>query len=101
MAKDASITIRMDRDVKEKSEKILKQLGLPMSTAIDLFLNQVILTGGIPFDITLPQAPTHLNWDQMTQEEFREKILHAYQDALLGQRTEASEFLAKLNELEV
>lgn len=101
MPKDASITIRMDRDVKEKSEKILKQLGLPMSTAIDLFLNQVILTGGIPFDITLPQSPTHLNWDQMTQEEFREKILQAYQDALLGQRTEASEFLAKLNELEV
>lgn len=31
-----------------------------MSTAIDIYLNQISLTGGIPFAVTLPNAPSVL-----------------------------------------
>ena len=52
--KTAAVTARVDPEVKENAERILSQLGLSASTAIDVFYRQVILTGGIPFEIVVP-----------------------------------------------
>ncbi|MBQ3254072.1 MAG: type II toxin-antitoxin system RelB/DinJ family antitoxin [Acholeplasmatales bacterium] len=49
------IHIRIEPEVKEKSEVIFKKLGVNTSYAISMFLNQVILKGGFPFDIQLPK----------------------------------------------
>ena len=38
-----------------------QQAGLPMSTAVDLFLNQIVLTGGLPFAVTLPDVPENID----------------------------------------
>ncbi|HEQ3882296.1 TPA: type II toxin-antitoxin system RelB/DinJ family antitoxin, partial [Streptococcus pyogenes] len=57
MAKTGTLNLRVDDSVKSAADDILKRLGIPMSTAIDMFLNQIILTGGIPFDVSLPEAP--------------------------------------------
>ncbi len=46
MAKDANVFARVDSAVKEEAEGVLSRLGLPMSNAINLFLNQVILRQG-------------------------------------------------------
>jgi|AntAceMinimDraft_18_1070375.scaffolds.fasta_scaffold71197_1 DNA-damage-inducible protein J len=54
MAKTAYINVRVDEAVKLESEGILNELGINTSTAIDLFLKQIILKDGIPFDIRLP-----------------------------------------------
>ena len=43
MAKTANVYVRLDPQVKEQSEMILEKLGIPMSNAIALFLQQVIL----------------------------------------------------------
>jgi DNA-damage-inducible protein J len=32
-----------------------------MSTAVDLFLNQIVLTGGLPFAVTLPDVPENID----------------------------------------
>ena len=48
------IHIRIEPDVKEKSELIFKKLGVNTSYAVSMFLNQVILKGGFPFEIQLP-----------------------------------------------
>ena len=55
-----NITIRIDKDVKAKSEKIFAELGLNMSSAINIFLKKAIRDGGIPFSMTLdtPNAET-------------------------------------------
>ena len=45
-----------------------------MSTAIDMYLNQISLTGGIPFAVTLPKAPDVINADLMTDEQIHEKL---------------------------
>jgi len=52
--KNDLIHIRIESSVKEKAEEIFGQLGINMSYAVSLFLNQVILKNGFPFSIELP-----------------------------------------------
>ena len=52
MEKTATLNLRVNPTVKERAEAVLSKLGVPMSTAIDMYLNQISLTGGIPFAVT-------------------------------------------------
>ena len=54
--KNELIHIRIEPTIKEKSEDIFKKLGINMSYAVSLFLNQVIIRNGFPFNVELPQA---------------------------------------------
>jgi DNA-damage-inducible protein J len=58
MAKTAMIRARTDEDVKADAEAILKRLGLNISEAINLFLTQVKLWKGLPFDVRIPNKTT-------------------------------------------
>lgn len=49
MEKSATLNLRVNPTLKADAETILTRLGIPMSTAVDMFLNQVVLVGGIPF----------------------------------------------------
>lgn len=49
MGKTATLNIRVNPDVKENAENILSQLGIPMATAIDMYLKQISLVGGFLF----------------------------------------------------
>lgn len=51
---ETTVRARVSPDVKRKSEKILKGLGLSTTEAIRLFLFQVTLRNGLPFPLTLP-----------------------------------------------
>ncbi len=48
-----NLNIRIDKNVKQSAEKIFDDLGLNMTTAINIFLRQVIRENGIPFDVKL------------------------------------------------
>ena len=48
---DTSITIRMNSETKTKAQELFNSLGLDMSTAINMFLNEAIEFQGIPFVI--------------------------------------------------
>jgi len=74
MEKNATLNIRINPEVKKSAETVLSQLGVPMATAIDMFLKQVTLTGGIPFAVTLPKAPESINADMMTLSQIRDKL---------------------------
>jgi DNA-damage-inducible protein J len=56
--KDAVLNIRISSDVKDESAKILKELGLDHSKAINIFLHQVVMQNGIPFDVALTKDKT-------------------------------------------
>ena len=45
---DTTLNLRVNPTVKQQAEDVLKQLGIPMATAIDMYLRQITLTGGIP-----------------------------------------------------
>lgn len=65
MAKTNTLHIRIEPEIKVSVENTLKQLGLSTTDAVNIFLRQVILTGGLPFDIKLPNP----NFETITAME--------------------------------
>ena len=55
-----------------------------MSIAIDMFLKQITLTGGIPFAVTLPKVPTSINLDIMSTSQIRDKLNEGLADVDCG-----------------
>jgi DNA-damage-inducible protein J len=47
-----SVTVRMDKELKKHAESLFSDLGMNMSTAINIFVRQAVREGGIPFEIT-------------------------------------------------
>ena len=80
MEKNATLNIRINPDVKKSAEMVLSQLGVPVATAIDIFLKQITLTGGIPFAVTLPKAPYSINADVMNVSQIRGKLNEGLSD---------------------
>lgn len=48
-----NMNIRTDVEVKAAAEQLFNELGLNLTTAVNMFLRQATRTGGIPFDIKL------------------------------------------------
>lgn len=55
MATTTNITVRMDSDIKKQCEAIYGELGINLTTAINVFLRQSLRSGGFPFDVRLDQ----------------------------------------------
>ena len=54
----ATVTVRVDENVKKEAETLFKKIGLNMSTAMNLFLKKCILEQGIPFELKVPNRET-------------------------------------------
>jgi addiction module antitoxin, relB/dinJ family len=48
-----NLNIRTDKNIKDQAEKIFNQLGLNMTTAINMFLRTAVRENGIPFELKL------------------------------------------------
>ena len=48
-----NLNIRIDKDVKDNADKIFAELGLNMTTAVNMFLRTTIRENGIPFSLKL------------------------------------------------
>lgn len=83
MARTSNVFAHVEPEIKEQAEQVLDQLGIPMSNAVGMFLRQVVLQRGIPFEIKLPQrAP--LAYGLLTKEQFDEEIEKGMADAKAG-----------------
>ena len=51
-----TIQIRVEDELKSKSDALFKYLGIDTTTAIRMFLTQAVTTNGFPFEIMLPQS---------------------------------------------
>ncbi|SHH71683.1 type II toxin-antitoxin system RelB/DinJ family antitoxin [Desulfosporosinus lacus] len=98
MEKTTTLNIRINPDVKRRAEEVLSQLGIPMSTAIDIYLKQISITGGIPFAVTLPKAPVSVNADLMTTDEIHAKLKEGYSDIEKGNVQDASAAFQRFRE---
>ncbi len=95
VARTANIYTRVDPVVKEKAEEILNQLGIPMSNAIGMFLRQVVMQNGIPFDMKLPlQRP--LAYDELTKQQFDAEIQKGFDDIASGKVYAAEDVEAQM-----
>lgn len=47
--------VRIDENLKKQASELFAQLGMDMSSAMNIFLRQCVLRGGLPFSVELPQ----------------------------------------------
>ena len=98
MEKSTTLNIRINPEVKKSAETILSQLGIPMATAIDMFLKQISLTGSIPFVIALPKVPDSINADKMSVSQIRAKLDEGLSDVNEGRIRPAREAFKQFKE---
>ena len=52
---NTSMNIRMDSEVKRQAEALFSEIGMNMTTAINIFLKQAIRENGIPFELKISE----------------------------------------------
>ena len=73
MARTSNVFARVEPEIKEQAEQVLDRLGIPMSNAVGMFLREVVLQRGLPFEVKLPQeAP--VAYGALTKEQFDAEI---------------------------
>ena len=67
----STIQVRVDDELKNKVDKLFKDLGTDTTSAIRMFLTQAVATNGFPFEIKrIPDNP----YAAMTEDMFLEKL---------------------------
>jgi DNA-damage-inducible protein J len=65
MAKTGYITARVEPKLKASAGRVLSKLGVSTSDAITMFLRQVVLQGGLPFEVRTPNEETRRAIEQL------------------------------------
>ena len=63
----AQISVRIDDDVKRQAEKTLAEIGLSMSTAINVFLKKIARESRIPFELSADPFYSESNMEYLRQ----------------------------------
>ena len=94
MQKSAIVHTRISPEVKKQCDDIFTRLGITTSYAITLFLNQVTLRKGIPFDVVLPEkedlvafAENVSSVDSAKPSEKAKAIMKLYEDGIIDYET--------------
>lgn len=87
MAK-VSTNISLDADTKNKAQALLTELGMDLSTAVNIFLKQMLYEGGIPFAITR-EIPNKLTLAAMKEAQEMSRYPEKYKkyddvDSMVG-----------------
>ena len=77
MSETINVTIRLDRDIKERAEMMFNDFGMNLSTAFNIFTRQALRQGKIPFEIT----------DPFYSEKNQERLARSIADAEAGKLT--------------
>lgn len=97
-SRTANVYTRVDPETKAQAEVVLNQLGIPMSNAIGMFLKQVVLQHGIPFDMKLPASKPVAIGD-MTKEQIDVELQKGMDDIAAGRVVSADEVEAEMRRL--
>lgn len=62
------VNVRIDDDVKKETEEVLNEMGMPMTTAITIFLKTVAGERRIPFEITAESFCSEYNMRYLEQK---------------------------------
>ena len=89
MADTTNFSVRMDSDIKKQCESLYNELGMNLTTAINVFLRQSLRAGGFPFDVRLEQ-PNRETIAALLEAE------HIAQDPNVKRYSDVEEALRKL-----
>ena len=76
-----NLNVRVDEDVKRRAEMICQELGLNLSTAVNVFLRQSVRAGGIPFELRL--SPNEETLSAMRDAQQRRELNGPYRNTAL------------------
>jgi DNA-damage-inducible protein J len=84
MSETTNISVRIDKEIKQKAEAIFNELGLNMSTAVNMFLRYSIRYGGIPFELQLdvPNEETRAAIDDVNNKRNLSKTFDSVKDLM-------------------
>ena len=88
--KTSNVTARVEPEVKEQAETILSDLGIPVSTAINIFYRQIVLWNGLPFRPSVPAARPK------SRSEFNARMSAGYAQAKQNQAAPSDEVFDRL-----
>lgn len=77
-----SMNIRMDSGIKRDAQQLFAELGMDMTTAVNIFLRQAIRQHGLPFEVKLdvPNADTLEAMEEVRQMKKNPQLGKAYTD---------------------
>ncbi len=93
--KSANVTARVQPEIKRQAEAVLDRIGLPVSVLIDTLYRQIIMTGSVPFSLSIPKLPTR---DSLTDAQFNAMMEKGYNQAKSGEGLPIDEAFAKIRE---
>ncbi len=94
--KTANVTARVQPEIKEQAEAVLEKIGIPVSVLIDTLYRQIIMTGGIPYSLSVPKTPTTL--DSLNNDQFNFVMQKGYDEAQAGVGLPIDEAFNKIRE---
>jgi len=96
MAKNETLHIRVNDEVKRRAERTLDMLGLSVAEAVNMLLHQINLVGGLPFDVKVPSAPGSVM--VKSREELYEKLSVGTEQIREGKGIDADVVMARLKD---
>lgn len=84
----STIQVRVDDDLKAKSDALFKDLGTDTTTAIRMFLKQALAVNGFPFEIKRAAQP---QYQPLTEQQILDKLEKSREHASQGLYKEATE----------
>lgn len=94
-AKSSNLTTRIEPELKEKAENILSALGISASSAINMFYKQIVLHGGLPFEVKLPPNPPR-NFYDLSESELNDLIQKGLDDIEAGRTISAEKVFSDI-----
>lgn len=90
--KSANVTARVQPEIKRQAEVVSEKIGLPVS---DISYRQIIMTGGVPYSLAVPNLPTR---DSMTDANFNAMMEKGYHQAKTGEGISVDEAFEKIRD---
>ena len=89
----STIQVRVDDDLKKKSDNLFKELGTDTTTAIRMFLTQAVAHNGFPFEIKKISENPYL---PLSEEQLLQKLELSRKHAELGQYRNADDVISDM-----
>ncbi|MDE6219145.1 MAG: type II toxin-antitoxin system RelB/DinJ family antitoxin [Lachnospiraceae bacterium] len=93
----STIQVRVDDELKMKSDKLFKELGTDTTAAIRMFLTQAVAYNGFPFEIKINNAE-YSPYKKMTEEEMLAKLEASREHVKRGKCRDAGEVISDMRE---
>ena len=94
----STIQVRVDEELKRKSDDLFRELGTDTTTAIRIFLTQAVANNGFPFEIKRVEKTEPSIYSALTEEQILTSLEKARQQAKNGQCRNADLMVAEMRE---